>query len=207
MKAPTPNSWLLEKAEILNKYAQKLPHKLDRIKLKFDYPECGWLHVHVLKNDAEIGVIYFSDVYDTFVPLIEWLEHLATISQYRASAVNLNCEDVHHVFDYQPIWFYDGEPDNSYDRYPLECGIFTWYEEVNHRFSLDAYCNTYQFIKDIYESIIGFAKEMREKPNFLEDWDCSPFLPEGWEYDEEDPRMLDLFINRMTSPKIEKYLY
>ena len=201
----TTSKWLQERANILAKYAQGLPHALDRIKLRFDYPEFGWIDVHVLKNDEEVGIMEFSDVYDTFVDLMEWLEAIAKNDNI-ACAVNMNCEDCHEVFGYEPVWFFDGKPDNSWGRHPRECGIFIWYQGWKEAFPLDAYCNTRQFIRDIYTCIMDFSKKMKDEPKFLDDWDCSNYLLEGMEYDEEDPRMKYLFYNRMKSEIIEDYL-
>lgn len=36
------NTWLKQKSDILLKYASKLPTKLDRVSIKFDYPEVGY---------------------------------------------------------------------------------------------------------------------------------------------------------------------
>lgn len=200
------NTWLLSKAAVLTKYAEKLPHKLDRVTLKLDQPEAGWIGMHIMKNEEEVGIIDFSDVYDTLPAFIQWIEQQTMIGDYRevASSVNMDCEDVFHVWDYLPLWFFDGKPDNSWGRTPGTCGILTWYNANKRQMMLDAYCNRYLLIKDLYEAITTFAKVSHDNPSFAEQWNCRKYAVGNEDYAEKE--LVDMFFKSLTSEKIEKFL-
>ena len=46
---------LKQRSKILAKYAKNLPLKQDRIQIKFDYPEAGWLPVHFHRNGKNMN--------------------------------------------------------------------------------------------------------------------------------------------------------
>ena len=198
-------NWLKQRSEILARYAESLPSEQDRITITFDYPDYGWMPVHFYKNGQAMGSFNFSYVYDCFVPLREWLELIASIEHDKACAVNLDCEDYHLVLYYDPIWFFDFD---SYKGkiFPPHCGIFSVYDEYKDSFILDAFCYTMTFVGDIYKCIIDFAKAMKKRPEFIDDWISTSFNHEWGEIDEEDPAMNQLFIKKVRSPKIQEYL-
>lgn len=198
-------NWLKQRSEILAKYAEALPTKQARIQITFEYPDAGWMPVHFHKNGADMGFIVFSDVYDCFEPLREWLETIATIGYDKASVVNLDCERWHATLYYEPIWFYDYENYKG-SIYPKNCGIFSIYDEAEDKFLLDAYCDTETFVRDVYKCIIDFAKAMKEKPEFIKDWVSQSWNQEWGDLDEDDPRMKEIFINKVKSPSIQEYI-
>lgn len=200
-----PKNWLKLRSEILTKYAEALPTKQDRIQITFEYPDAGWMPVHFHKNGMDMGFIEFSDVYDCFEPLREWLETIATIGYEKAAILNLDCERWHAVLYYEPIWFYDYE-NHKGSIYPTNCGIFSVYDEAEDIFLLDAYCDTETFVRDVYKCIIDFAKAMKEKPEFIEDWVSFNWRHDTGIPDDDDPRMNEFFMNKVKSPSIQKFI-
>ena len=197
------NGWLRGRSEILGRYAQGLPDGQDRIQVAFDGPDYGWMPVHFIKNGVDMGFVEFSDVYDCFEPLREWLESVACNQCSNASVVNLDCEDWQAVLYYEPIWFFDHSCKR--ELWPGNCGIFSVYDESDDRFILDAYCETGTFVRDFYKCLTDFARVMTDKIEFVEDW-----VPQSWQAKfgdpEDDPRMREMFIGLVRSQKIEDYL-
>ena len=54
--------------------------------------------------------------------------------------------------------------------------------------------------------MVDFAEEMKEKPEFIEDWVADSWNHEWGELDDDDPRIKEIFINKIKSPAIEKYI-
>ena len=135
----------------------------------------------------------------------EWLECIAESSHNKASIVNLDCERWHAVLYYEPVWFY-GQENYKGKLYPPNYGIFSVYDEADDKFIIDAFCNTETFVRDLYRCMVDFAKEMKEKPEFIEDWIADSWNHEWGELDDGDPRMKEIFINKVKSPAIEKYI-
>lgn len=200
------NKWLKQRSEIMAKYAESLPQSSDTIELKFDYPEYGWLPVHFIKNGQDMGFFEFSDVYDCFGPLREWLETIAIVGFEKASVVNIDCERWHGVLYYEPIWFYYNYGNWKGDYYPPSYGIFSVYDEAEDKFILDAFCETVPFVSRIYKNILDFAKSMKEKPEFIEDWVMHNWNHEWGKYKDEDPRMKEIFTSKVKSESIVKFL-
>lgn len=200
------SSWLSKRGTILSKYATSLSQKSDRVKVTFDYPHCGWMHMHFHKNGIDMGYIVLSDVYDCFVPIREWLETIATSHYQQASIINLDCECFHAVLSYEPIWFYE-ENENNAETYPLDCGIFSVYDEADKEFILDALCSTETFIREMYQCLINFAEAMKLRPEFIDDWVEQSFNEEWAELDDDDPTMNEIFLGKVKSKKIESYIH
>ena len=199
------NNWLKQRSEILAKYADCLPIKQDRICMIFSYPEYGWMPLHFHKNGEDMGFIELSSVYDCFEPMREWLECIAENSHSKASIVNLDCEIWHAVLYYEPVWFYDQENYKG-KLYPPHYGIFSVYDEADDKFIIDAFCDTETFVQDLDKCMVDFAEEMKEKPEFIEDWVADSWNHEWGELDDDDPRIKEIFINKIKSPAIEKYI-
>lgn len=47
---------------------------------------------------------------------------------------------------------------------------------------------------------------MKEKPEFIEDWVSQSWNQEWGDLDEDDPRMKEIFINKVKSPSIQEYI-
>lgn len=199
------NNWLRQRSEMLAKYADGLPMKQDRIRITFNYPDSGWMPLHFHKNGEDMGFFVLSYVYDCFEPMREWLECIAESSYRKASIVNLDCERWHAVLSYEPIWFYNYKNYKGKLYFP-DYGIFSVYDEADDKFIIDAFCNKETFVRDLYKCMLDFAKEMKEKPEFIEDWVIDSWNHEWGELDDDDPRMKEIFINKVKSPVIEKYI-
>lgn len=199
------SSWLKKRGEIILKYATSLSQKLDKVKITFDYPDCGWMPMHFHKNGIDMGYIALSDVYDSFVPLREWLETIATSSYEQASIINLDCEGFHAVLSYEPIWFYD-ENDINNATYPPDLGMFSVYSEADNDFILDALCETETFIREMYQCFINFAEAMKLRPEFIDDWVQQSFNEEWGELDNNIDAMNEIFLSKVKSKKIENYI-
>lgn len=200
------SNWLKQRSEILAKYAESLPTRQDRIKITFENPEAGWMPIHFFKNEQEAGRdLYFSDVYDSFVPLREWLETIATIGHEKASIVNLDCEGQHISLYYEPVWHYDFENYKG-KLCPPCCGIFSVYDSYEDRFILDAFCNTETFVRDVYKCIIDFAKAMKDSPKFVEEWDCFRWSNDHVSSENEETWKDAILLKKMKSPSIEAYI-
>lgn len=200
------NNWLKERSEIMAKYAEAFPTKQDRIKITFDYPDAGWMPVHFFKNEEEMEVIEFSYVFDSFTPLREWLEVIADRSSSNAAITNIDCEYTHLALYYEPIWFYNDDDDYPENCHPAYCGIFSVYDEASKTFIFDAYCNTETFIRDTYKCIIDFAKAMKNKSEFIDDWVAELWGSECAEFEDDDPELANFFYNKVKSQKIEDYI-
>lgn len=200
------SNWLKQRSEILAKYAESLPTRQDRIKISFENPEAGWMPIHFFKNEQEAGRdLRFSDVYDCFIPLREWLETIAAIGHAKTSIVNLDCEGLHILLYYEPVWYYDFQNYKG-KFFPPECGIFSVYDSYEDRFILDAFCNTETFVRDIYKCIIDFAKAMKEFSGFIEEWDCSKWNRNRASLDYEEPEADAILLKTMKSPSIEAFI-
>lgn len=197
------NTWLKQKSGILLKYASNLPTKLDRVSIKFDYPEVGWLPVHFIKNGVEMGHVEFSAVYDSFEPMMTWLESIAQIVLDNASVVRLDLEGAYCVLSFEPLWFYDEKTYASPKYY--DCGILTIYDEANDVFILDALCQRELLVGDIYTNLKDFAKAMKGNPNFVDDWVRDSFNKECADMEEDGKDPINLFETKMHSEIIQDY--
>ena len=70
----------------------------------------------------------------------------------------------------------------------------------------DAFCETKSFVRNIYRSIKTFAQNAGEHDGFIEDWVETAYNEEWGEMDDTDPRIKDIFLNKVSSVEIEKFL-
>ena len=80
------NHWLYERSRLFDMYASKMLLSVDDVEIKLDYPDRGWIDMHILVNGEEKELINTSYVYEPFVDIKEWLENI-----------------VSHVFDFTPF--------------------------------------------------------------------------------------------------------
>ena len=201
-------NWLSGRAEILGRYAKGLPKKIDEVWVVFDYPDTGWMNGHWFKNGKEMGLTVFSSAYEGFVQFKKWLEDIANLERENAPSVCIDCEHGKLVFYYEPIWFFDDRETEGTKLWHHNCGIFSIYDELEDKFLFDAYCDTELFLRTIYGCLIHQAKKMQENPDFVDDWIWESFNTEaGKLFDEGDEEGLrNLFVTKLTSPIVEKYL-
>ena len=66
---------------------------------------------------------------------------------------------------------------------------------------------TKKLVHAFYESILNFAKESSKREEFVDDWIQEAYNREYAEYDDDDdPRVKEIFINKVTSPVVEEFL-
>ena len=199
------SSFLLEKRRIFEKYADYMPLVPDKVDFQLKYEHIGWVNIYILVNGEEKAFITASDVYEPFEDIKEWLENI-----------------VKHRFDNIPsgVDIYDETDDNSLCFVPIPhipndqitdtasglCGIFYYYDGYEGKIVADAMCDTEEFVKTTYKSILSFAKEMRDNDEFVEDWVEGAYNKEYGEMEDGDPRIKDIFINKVTSELLDEFL-
>lgn len=200
------NNWLNERSKLLAKYAQLKPKNANHIQLSLEKPDCGWINAHFMVNNVEKTYIEFSRVYEPFMDIKKWLEDIA-YNQYRfkyaPSMLNIDCECYNAFLYYEPIVWGGNLINNKHYR----CyGLFYIFETPNDQITLDAFCNTREFVKTFYTSILNYAKEMQEYDQFIEDWVWDAYNPKMSDYDEDSPELREFFLNKMKSEEVEKYI-
>jgi hypothetical protein len=85
-------------------------------------------------------------------------------------------------------------------------GLFYIYDSCEKKIVSDAVCETKAFVRSIYESILTFAKESSKREEFVDDWIMSAYNYEYGQFDDDDPRVKDIFINKVTSSTIESFI-
>lgn len=55
-------------------------------------------------------------------------------------------------------------------------------------------------------SKLSFAKESSKREEFVDDWIVRAYNHEYGQSDDDDPRVKDIFINKVTSPAVEAFL-
>ena len=156
--------WLLRKALILRKYAEKFPRDTDNIKMKFDDPDSGWLPITFYKNKTKMGTFVASDCNENpFRPLKNWLENVANSSD-QASVLKLTCENVDVVFSFEPMWFCGVNDVSMKKPHPSKCGIFTVFSsEDGGSFLIEAYCQAKTLANELYTEVMDFAWRMNQR--------------------------------------------
>lgn len=200
------NNLLLERSKLFAKYAEKMPRKADKLELQLDYPDCGWLYMHFLVNGEEKLKIATSYVYEPFDDIRDWLEHLAKhIFDFAPSGVRIYDESDDYLLYYEPFFFHSDELLTKHP--PKLDGLFYIYDSYEKRIVSEAVCETKKLVRSIYEAILNFAKEASKRDEFVDDWIEHAYNEEWAKYDDDsDPRVKKLFINKVTSPVIEKFL-
>ena len=202
------NNWLYERSRILAKYTDKYPSKRDNVQLRFDYPDCGWINMHVLVDGEEKDVVDLSSVYEPFEPLKKWLEGIVNsveTFEYSPCVVVIDCELYKVSLHFEPIIFgwdnWDGK-----GLHPSYCGLFYLYDEADNRIMAEGYCETDVFVRNVYLSIIQYAKEMMKEDGFVEDWISYAYASEVCELDEHSEELKNFFLNLVKSEIIEHYI-
>ena len=200
------NNWLNERSKLLAKYAEQEIKKANHIQLSLDKPDCGWINAHFMVNNIEKTYVEFSDVYEPFTDIKKWLEDIA-YNQYRfkyaPSMVNIDCEGYNAFLYYEPIVWGTGLINHKHYKY---YGLFYIYETHNDQITLDAFCDTWEFVKTFYSSIIEYAKDMQNYDKFIDEWVWDAYNSEMSDYDEDSPELKELFLNKMKSEEVENYI-
>ena len=199
------NNWLNERSKLFAKYAENMPRKFDKVELQLDYPDCGWLDIHFKVNDEEKILISASDVYEPFEEIREWLELMAkNVFTFTPSGVRIYDEVYNYNLYYEPIISDLGE---FYDQFHTNLvGLFYIYDERVKQIVASAFCEIQDLVKSIYNPIIAFAKETRQKDEFVDDWISGAYNREWGQLNEDDPRAKDIFYNIVNSPFVETFI-
>ena len=135
-----------------------------------------------------------------------WLEDIVfnqSHFKYGPSMVNIDCEGYNTFLYYEPIAWGTGLVRGKHHT----CyGLFYAFETHNEQITVDAFCDTWDFIKTFYSAIIDYAKEMQNYDKFIDDWVWDAYNSEMSDYDEDSQELKELFINKMKSEEIEKYI-
>ena len=199
------NNWLNERSKLFAKYAENMPRKFDKVELQLDYPDCGWLDMHFMVNGEEKILISASDVYEPFEEIREWLESMAkNVFTFTPSGVRIYDEVYNYNLYYEPTISDLGE---FYDQFHTNLvGLFYIYDERVKQIVASAFCEIQDLVKSIYNPIIAFAKETRQKDEFVDDWISGAYNREWGQLNEDDPRAKDIFYNIVNSPFVETFI-
>lgn len=205
-KRPLTNNVLLERSKLFARYAENMPSKPDILELQLDYPDCGWLYMHFIVNGEEKLKISASEVYEPFEDIRDWLEQIVKhIFDFTPKGVRIYDEHDDYLLYYEPFFFHSDELLTKHP--PKLDGLFYIYDSYEKKIVSAAVCEAKQLVRSLYESILMFAKESSKRDEFVEDWIQGAYNSDYAKYDDDDnPRMKEIFINKVTSPIVEKFL-
>ena len=196
------NKLLLERSKLFARYAEKMPRKADKVEVQLDFPYCGLIKIHFLVNDEEKLLIDASNVYEPFEDIRDWLEQIVKqIFDFTPAAVTINDEFDDYILYYEPIYFH---PDELLTKHPPRLdGLFYVYDSCEKTIVSEAVVETKKFVRSIYESILNYANESSRSDEFVDAWTLNAYYDD---IEEDDPRWKDLFVQKVTSPIVEKFL-
>ena len=200
------NNLLLERSKLFAKYAESMPQKADKLDLQLDYPDCGWIDMHFKVNGEEKIMITASYAYEPFEDIRDWLEQIVKhIFDFTPTGVKIYDEFDDYLLYYEPFFFHS---DELLTKEPPQLdGLFYIYDSCEKKIVLDAVCETKMCVMSIYESILAFAKESSKCEDFIDDWIADAYNHELGEFDDvDDPRVKDIFVNKVTSPVVEEFI-
>lgn len=203
------NLFLEDLRNVFGKYIKHLPKKCDKVFFTYDYPEAGWIDMYFYKKRKVKNYISLSYVKEPFSCLIKWLEQIAEGQKEKhhiSSSIVLDTDyGEKQVFVYQPLWTYPyGINYNTV--HPSSCGIFCVYDETENRMIFDAYCETSEFIRVFYKSLLQFARKTSTQQDFINAWIWDAYNDEVTNYEDDSPEQNALFYNKVHSEKVEEYL-
>ncbi len=200
------NNLLLERSKLLKKYALNLPDSFDEVHLNIDYPEFGWMDTKVIVNGEEQNVIVISDEDDPFENIKGWLENIV---RYRFDfvpfGVKIETDDDDVLMYYEPI-FYPTVTLLNPEPYTLY-GIFYIYDTIEDKILAEAFCDTKEFVRNVYTDIVDYAERVTKFDSLVEDWIARAYNEEYAKMkDKKDPDIKELFIKKIKSSFIEDFL-
>lgn len=182
-----------------------MPLVPDKVDFQLKYEHIGWVDIYILVNGEEKAFITASYAYEPFEDIKEWLENIVKhLFDKTPWGVNIYDETNDNLLYYMPI---PNSPNEQITETPSGlCGIFYYYDGYEEKIVADAVCDTEAFVKNIYKSILSFAKEMKNNDEFVEEWVESVYNKEYGEMEDGDPRIKDIFISKVTSELLDKFL-
>lgn len=200
------NHWLHERSMLFEKYASEMPLTVDNVEINLDYPDAGWIDMHILVNGEEKELINLSDVYEPFEDIKEWLENIVLhFFDFTPFGLNIYDESDNYILYYEPILF---QTDELLTPTPPElCGLFYIYDGYEGKIMADAVCETKAFVSNLYMKIIEFAQTASINDNFIDDWCWQAYNEECAKmWKEDNPDIKNIFIRKVTSERVEKFL-
>jgi hypothetical protein len=199
-------AWLSDRAKLLEQYANAIPSLDDKVSLQMDFPKYGWIDMHIAINDEEKIVINASNVYEPFGDIREWLENIVNhIFDFIPYGMNICCEAYNVILYYDPILYQDDELLFMGDA--QLCGIFYIYDGYSRKIVTNGFCETKELVRAFYSTIVAYANNVRERDDFIDHWVEGAYNEEWGSLGDDDPAIKDIFINKIKSPIIEKFLY
>lgn len=199
------NNVILQRSELMKKFAENIPAVTDKMRFLLEGPEFGWMDLYFYINDGEEQGFSISNVYNPFQDIKEWLEHIVKHRfDFIPSAVNIDCESCNVVMYYEPLFY---TSDEQLFGKPLMNGLFYIYDSLGEEIMLSAYYNTKELVRLLYTTIRDHAKGLLE--HRYEDWMDDWILPEADKekhYKDEEEKIQDIFNRLFISDIIEKYL-
>ena len=178
------NNWLNERSKLLAKYAEHMPKNANYVQVSFDPPKYGWIIMHISVNYNEKAVITLSaDTDEPFEKIIKWMENIVT-SDYGISLTEMDCDPNLVAMYFDPIVFWDNYKGHAFrDGY---CGLFYIYDTDGNKISFDTLCTEKDLVKNIYSTMISYAKEMLQNEDFVENWTWHQYHHELYQKGHKD---------------------
>lgn len=200
------NNLLSERSKLFAKYAEKMPSKSDKLELKLDYPGHGWLDMHFIVNGEEKLKIPASYVYEPFEDIRDWLEQIVrNVFDFTPTGAKIYDESYDYLLYYEPFFFHSDELLTKNP--PHLDGLFYIYDSYEKKIVSEAVCETKTLVRVFYETILNFAKESSKREEFVDDWIIDAYNRDYAEFDDDDdPGVKEIFINKVTSAVVEKFL-
>jgi hypothetical protein len=204
-KVQITNHLLLERSKLFARYAENMPSKVDMVELHLDDPYCGLIKMHFKVNGVETLLITASNAYEPFVDIREWLEQIVKhIFDFSPTGVRIYDEFDDYLLYYEPFFFQSNELLTNHP--PILDGLFYIYDSCEKKIVSEAVVETKRLVRVFYESIHDFAKESIKSDGLVVDWIQGAYNNEYAKYDDDDPRVKEIFLNKVTSPIVEKFL-
>ena len=203
------SAWLLERSRLFAEYAEREPNICDRVGVRLENKKWGWINAYFSINGEEKNLIELSNVYEPFVDIKKWLENIVkNEKEYKhiVSMVEINCEGYGAALYYEPMLTLNNNWNGCEPWICLDTGIFYIFDSADNKVWADAICDTRDFVKSIYESIINFAKEMQQDDGFIDDWVWDAYNNEMGPYNGDEPELKELFLKKVKSEEIEDYI-
>lgn len=119
--------------------------------------------------------------------------------------MNIYDESYNYILYYEPIFF---QTDELWTPTPPElCGLFYIYDGYEGKIMADAVFETKAFVGNLYNKIMEFAQAASMNEDFIDDWCWQAYNEECAKmWKENDPDIKNLFIRKVTSGRVEKFL-
>ena len=80
------------------------------------------------------------------------------------------------------------------------------YDGYEEKIVAEALCETKELVRQFYHTILSFAQEALKSKSFVEDWIMNAYNNECGKMEDDDPRIPNIFIKKVSSEIIESFL-